>query len=98
MSEAIHLSDAEQQSIHSLQAEIDRMAEMVFDVARETGLQAVTAALSLAAEGRPGAPDHVRDVANDLLCRAEIMQSEIGRFMSVAEHAQIIDLDQNQNR
>ena len=81
------MSDLEQQSISSLQAEIERMAELVFGVARDTGLEAVAAALSLTAEGGAAAPDRVRDIANDLLSRAEIMQTEIGRFMSVATYA-----------
>lgn len=86
MSEVVPISDMEQQSIGSLQAEIERMAELVFDVARDTGLEAVTAALSLTAEGGAAAPERVRDIANDLLYRAEIMQTEIGRYMSVAMH------------
>ncbi|MET1025823.1 MAG: hypothetical protein ABWY00_01540 [Dongiaceae bacterium] len=91
MSEVVPINDREQQSIGSLQAEIERMAELVFGVARETGWEAVTAALSLTAEGGAAAPDRVRDIANDVLARAEIMQTEIGRFMSVAVHTPLDD-------
>ncbi|HVJ43926.1 MAG TPA: hypothetical protein VM639_20660 [Dongiaceae bacterium] len=86
MSEAIQFSEAERKNIDSLQVEINRMAEMVFTVSRDTGLEAVNAALSLAAEGKYDTPDKVRSVAFDVLARAEIMQSEIDRFMSIARN------------
>lgn len=89
MSEAFQITDTEQHSIDSLQAEINRMAEMVFSVSRDTGLEAVNAALVLAAEGETDTPDKVRSVAFDVLARAEIMQSEIDRFMTVARNTQI---------
>jgi hypothetical protein len=86
MSEAFQITDTEQLNIDSLQAEISRMAEMVFSVSRDTGLEAVNAALILAAEGQADTPDKVRSVAFDVLARAEIMQSEIDRFMTVAKN------------
>jgi hypothetical protein len=89
MSEAFQITDTEQHSIDSLQAEINRMAEMVFSVSRDTGLEAVNAALVLAAEGEADTPDKVRSVAFDVLARAEIMQSEIDRFMTVARNTPI---------
>jgi len=92
MSEAFQITDAEQQNIDSLQAEINRMAEMVFSVSRDTGLEAVNAALSLAAEGQSDTPDKVRSVAFDVLARAEIMQSEIDRFMTVARNTPLSDV------
>jgi hypothetical protein len=91
MSEAIQITEAEQRNIDTLQAEINRMAEMVFSVSRDTGLDAVNAALALAAEGLHDAPDKVRGVAFDVLARAEIMQSEIDRFMLVAKNTPIGD-------
>lgn len=87
MSEAFQMTDAEQRDINNLQAEINRMAEMVFNVSRDTGLEAVNAALALAAEGQDDTPEKVRDVASDVLARAEIMQSEIDRFMAIAKNA-----------
>jgi hypothetical protein len=89
MSEAFQITDAEQRNIDSLQAEINRMAEMVFSVSRDTGLEAVSAALALPAEGKDDTPDKVRDIAGDVLARAEIMQSEINRFMSIARNTPI---------
>ncbi len=89
MSGAFQITDAEQCNIDSLQAEINRMAELVFSVARDTGLEAVNAALALAAEGKHDTPEKVRDIAGDVLARAEIMQSEIDRFMSIACHTPI---------
>jgi len=89
MSEAIQITDAEQHSIDSLQAEISRMAEMVFSVSRDTGLEAINAALVLAAEGHTDTPEKVRGVAFDVLARAEIMQSEIDRFITVAKNTPI---------
>lgn len=87
MSEAFQISEAERKNnIDSLQAEINRMAEMVFSVSRDTGLEAVNAALALAAEGQQDTPDKVRAVAFDVLARAEIMQSEIDRFMTIARN------------
>jgi hypothetical protein len=91
MSEAFQITDAEKQNIDSLQAEINRMADMVFSVSRDTGLEAVNAALSLAAEGLADTPDKVRSVAFDVLARAEIMQSEIDRFMTVARNTSLSD-------
>jgi hypothetical protein len=91
MSEAFQITDGNQSNIDSLQAEINRMAEMVFNVSRDTGLEAVNAALALAAEGKHTTPDKVRTVAEDVLARAEIMQSEINRFMSIARHTPIGD-------
>lgn len=92
MSEAFQITDAEQQNIDSLQAEINRMAEMVFSVSRDTGLEAVNAALALAAEGMHDTPDKVRNVAFDVLARAEIMQSEIDRFMTVARNTPMAEI------
>jgi hypothetical protein len=87
MSEAFQITEAERKNnIDSLQAEINRMAEMVFSVSRDTGLEAVNAALALAAEGQNDTPDKVRAVAFDVLARAEIMQSEIDRFMTIARN------------
>ncbi|HWT99182.1 MAG TPA: hypothetical protein VN229_16250 [Terriglobales bacterium] len=87
MSEAFQITEAERKNnIDSLQAEINRMAEMVFSVSRDTGLEAVNAALALAAEGQKDTPDKVRAVAFDVLARAEIMQSEIDRFMTIARN------------
>jgi hypothetical protein len=87
MSEAFQVTEAERKNnIDSLQAEINRMAEMVFSVSRDTGLEAVNAALALAAEGQKDTPDKVRAVAFDVLARAEIMQSEIDRFMTIARN------------
>lgn len=86
MSEAFQITEAERKNIDSLQAEINRMAEMVFSVSRDTGLEAVNAALALAAEGQQDTPDKVRAVAFDVLARAEIMQSEIDRFMTIARN------------
>ncbi|HVJ35381.1 MAG TPA: hypothetical protein VND94_19885 [Terriglobia bacterium] len=91
MSEAFQITEAERKNIDSLQAEINRMAEMVFTVSRDTGLEAVNAALSLAAEGNYDTPDKVRSVAFDVLARAEIMQSEIDRFMSIARTTSLGD-------
>jgi hypothetical protein len=87
MSEAFQITETERKNnIDSLQAEINRMAEMVFSVSRDTGLEAVNAALALAAEGQKDTPDKVRAVAFDVLARAEIMQSEIDRFMTIARN------------
>jgi hypothetical protein len=40
--------------------------------------------LSLAADRTHETPDRVRDIANQVLARACIMQGEIDRFMAVA--------------
>jgi hypothetical protein len=47
--------------------------------------------LSLAAENAPSAPDQIRAIANDVLSRAEIMETEIGRFLRLAEHAPLAE-------
>jgi hypothetical protein len=68
----------------NLEAEIRRMAEVVTQVARQMGLEGVTGALTMAGDGEPRACDRVHDMARQFMVRAEQMQSEVDRFMSVA--------------
>jgi uncharacterized protein YpuA (DUF1002 family) len=83
MSEALKLNRP-QHGVAELQAEVARMADMVCEATRQAALDGIASALSIAADRSGETPDRVRDVANQVLSRASIMQSEIDRFMVVA--------------
>jgi len=67
-----------------LRAEINRMADMVSGVVRNTAIDAISAAMSIAASGSVTAPKDATRVAGELLDRATVMQTEIYRFLSIA--------------
>jgi len=83
MSEALKL-ERNDQGVAELQAEVARMADMVCEATRQAALDGIASALSIAADRTFEPPDRVRDIANQVLSRASIMQSEIDRFMTVA--------------
>lgn len=83
MSRTIREPGSERQNV-SLEAEIRRMAEIVTQVARQMGIEGVTGALKMAGESEPRACDRVHAMARQFLARAEQMQNEVDRFMSVA--------------
>ena len=82
MSEALKLE--RDRDVAQLQAEVARMAEMVCEATRQAALEGIGSALSVAADRTFETPDRVRDIANQVLARASIMQGEIDRFMKVA--------------
>jgi hypothetical protein len=82
MSEALKLE--RNRDVADLQAEVARMAEMVCEATRQAALEGIGSALSVAADRTFETPDRVRDIANQVLARASIMQGEIDRFMKVA--------------
>jgi hypothetical protein len=67
-----------------LRAEIHRMADMVSGVVRSTAIDAISAAMGIAASGETTAPRHATRIAGELLERANVMQTEIDRFLSIA--------------
>jgi hypothetical protein len=67
-----------------LRAEIHRMADMVSGVVRQTAIDSIGAAMSIAASGALSAPKDATRVASELLERAVVMQTEIDRFLSIA--------------
>jgi hypothetical protein len=67
-----------------LRAEIHRMADMVSGVVRQTAIDSITAAMTIAASGELTAPKDATHVAGELLERAMVMQTEIDRFLSIA--------------
>ena len=81
MSEALKL---QRHDVAELQAEVARMADMVCEATRQAALEGIGSALSIAADRTLETPDRVREVANQVLSRASIMQGEIDRFMKVA--------------
>jgi hypothetical protein len=87
MSEALPVNRP-QQDVAELQAEVVRMADMVCEATRQAALDGIASALSIAADRTPETPDRVRDVANQVLARAQIMQNEIDRFLAVARGQQ----------
>jgi hypothetical protein len=82
MSEALKLE--RNRDVAELQAEVARMADMVCEATRQAALEGIGSALSIAADRSLETPDRVRDIANQVLARASIMQGEIDRFMKVA--------------
>jgi uncharacterized protein YpuA (DUF1002 family) len=83
MSEALKLERGNQ-GVAELQAEVTRMADMVCEATRQAALDGIGSALSIAADRTFETPDRVRDIANQVLARASVMQGEINRFMAVA--------------
>lgn len=83
MSEALKLERGNLDVVE-LQAEVARMADMVCEATRQAALDGIASSLSIAADRELDTPDRVREVANQVLSRAAIMQSEIDRFMAVA--------------
>jgi hypothetical protein len=67
-----------------LRAEIQRMADMVSGVVRQTAIDGINAAMAVAASGEPTAPKDANKVAHQILDRASVMQSEIDRFLAIA--------------
>ncbi|HVZ00109.1 MAG TPA: hypothetical protein VHA35_11430 [Dongiaceae bacterium] len=67
-----------------LRAEIHRMADMVSGVVRQTAVDSITTAMTIAASGTPSAPKDATRVAGELLERATVMQTEIDRFLTIA--------------
>jgi hypothetical protein len=67
-----------------LRAEIRRMADMVSSVVRSTAVDGAAAAMSIAGSGSRSAPHDANRVAQQLLDRAQVMQSEIERFLAIA--------------
>lgn len=74
----------QQQGVAQLQAEVVRMADMVCEATRQAALDGIASSLSIAADRDQQTPDRVREVANQVLARAQIMQNEIDRFLAVA--------------
>lgn len=87
MSEALQRNPAEH-GVAELQAEVVRMADMVCEATRQAALDGIGSALSIAADRTPDTPDRVREIANQVLARAQIMQNEIDRFLAVARGQQ----------
>ncbi|WP_374312648.1 hypothetical protein [Dongia sp.] len=83
MSRTIREPGSESRSVN-LEAEIRRMAEVVTQVARQMGIEGVSGALKIAADGEPRACDRVHEMARQFMGRAEQMQNEVDRFMAVA--------------
>ena len=83
MSEALKLERGNL-GVVELQAEVARMADMVCEATRQAALDGISSALAIAADRRFETPDRVRDIANQVLSRAAIMESDIDRFMAVA--------------
>ena len=74
---------AETETQH-LRAEIRRMADMVAGVVRQTAIEGISAAMTVAASGTPDAPIETTHIAGQLLERTRVMQNEIDRFLSIA--------------
>ena len=68
-----------------LRAEIQRMADMVSGVVRQTAIDGISASMAVAASGTATAPKDATKVAQQILERASVMQSEIDRFLAIAQ-------------
>jgi hypothetical protein len=87
MSEPAQLNRQEH-GVAELQAEVVRMADMVCEATRQAALDGIGSSLSIAADRNEQTPDRVREIANQVLARAQIMQNEIDRFLAVARGQQ----------
>jgi cell division septum initiation protein DivIVA len=67
-----------------LRAEIQRMADMVSGVVRQTGIDGINAAMAIAATDADSAARDATKVAQQILERASVMQNEIDRFLAIA--------------
>ena len=67
-----------------LRAEIQRMADMVSGVVRQTAIDGISAAMAVATSGFESAPKDASKVAHQILERASVMQNEIDRFLAIA--------------
>jgi hypothetical protein len=67
-----------------LRAEIQRMADMVSGVVRQTAIDGINAAMAVAASGSKNAPKDAHKIADQILERSTVMQSEIDRFLAIA--------------
>ena len=80
----IVMPETDQVEAAQLRAEIQRMADMVSGVVRQTAIDGINAAMAVAASGTVTAPMDATKVAHQILDRAQVMQSEIDRFLSIA--------------
>jgi hypothetical protein len=63
---------------------VARLADRVCEATRQAALEGAGSALSiLAVDQSPALPDAIRDVANRVLARVAIMQTEFDRFRAV---------------
>ena len=78
------LAEIDDQSLEFLRAEVIRMAASACKAAERTALEGIDAALGAAREAGASSADRARELAAQLQAQAEIMQTEIGRFVEVA--------------
>ena len=78
------LVEIEDQSLEFLRAEVVRMAASACKAAERTALDGIDAALGAACEAGTSSADRARELAAQLQTQAEIMQTEIGRFLAIA--------------
>jgi hypothetical protein len=78
------ISPPEAAETAQLRAEIQRMADMVAGVVRQTAIDGINAAMTVAASGAETAPRDTNKIAHQILERATVMQSEIDRFLAIA--------------
>lgn len=88
MSRTITENGAEARPV-KLEFEIRRMAEVVTQVARQMGLEGVTGALNIVADGEPRSSDRVHEMARQFMDRTRQMQDEVDRFRAVAQGGRI---------
>lgn len=81
----LNLPDPSRVETAQLQAEIHRMAAMMSSAVRQTAVESIGAAMAVAASGAPTAPKDAQRVAGQLLDHALVMQTEIDRFLSIAQ-------------
>lgn len=84
MLQSMTLPETAQVETAQLRAEIHRMADMVSGVVRQTAIDSIGTAMSIAASGTPSAPRDATRIAGELLERAMVMQTEIDRFLAIA--------------
>jgi hypothetical protein len=81
-------SDHCERHLEEERRQIAAMARMVCEAVRRAALDGASAALAVAADPTAAAPDQVRGVANGILARAGLIQSELARFAALARDRQ----------
>lgn len=66
------------------QLDVALAADLVCEAARRSALDAIASALLVAGDRSKDAPDRARDLANQILSRAVLMERELGPLFAMA--------------
>ncbi len=78
------LMEIEDQGLEALQVEVTRMAKTVCMTADQAILEGIDTALAVAAEKTTESADKLHEIAAKIVSRAQVMQTEVARFLAVS--------------